>query len=169
MANGSNWYAVFCKPRQENRAEEHLENQGFRVLAPRVRARRRLRGRYRAVIEPMFPRYLFVRLEAFQDDWSAIRSTRGVAGLVRFGDEIPVVPEAVIELITRRTGAEGWVDLARIEDFKPGERVRIAEGPFAGYEALFQARTGAERVLVLLDIMQREQRLEIPEVAIARA
>ncbi|HSH27157.1 MAG TPA: transcription termination/antitermination NusG family protein, partial [Wenzhouxiangella sp.] len=72
------WRAVFCKSGQERRAEAHLENQGFDVFLPRIRTRMRVRGSSRMRVVAMFPRYLFVNLRAHAEDWSTIRSTRGV-------------------------------------------------------------------------------------------
>lgn len=160
------WYAVHCKPRQDERAEAHLRSQGFEIFRPLVRARRRQREGYRICIESMFPRYLFIRLDDIAEDWSPIRSTRGVADLVRWGGCVPWIPERVIDDLRARLDANGCVDLC--PEFAPNQRVRITEGPFAGYEALFQARSGQERVVVLLNIMQQTQRVQLPEQAIAR-
>ncbi|MDT8438667.1 MAG: transcription/translation regulatory transformer protein RfaH [Wenzhouxiangellaceae bacterium] len=166
-AGSGAWFVVYCKPREESRATAHLENQRFDVLFPQVRLRRRLRGRYRRVIEPMFPRYLFVRLRP-EDNQAAIRSTRGVIGLVRFGDRTPTVPQPVIDHILERSDVHGCVDLDVESTFNPGEAVQVAEGPFSGYQAVFEQRTGDGRVAVLMEIMQRERRVELPEHALVR-
>ncbi len=163
------WYAVHCKPRQDARAEEHLHRQGFEAYRPLARLRRRRAGRTVPVIESLFPRYLFIRLHESNQDWAPIRSTRGVAGLVRWGDCVPTVPDGIITALRQRTNAgTGAVDLLATEDFRPNEPVRITTGPFAEHEALFQARTANQRVIVLLEIMHRAQRLTLPEEAIGR-
>ena len=156
------WYAVYCKPQQDARAEEHLRNQSFDVFRPRVRIRRRFGGRFRPVIESMFPRYLFIRLDNTVEDWAPIRSTRGVAGLVRWGGYTPYVPDTVIDAIQIQSGNADTIDLAA-EDYQPNERLRINSGPLSGYEGIFDSRSGEDRVIVLLDIMQQTQRLELPE------
>lgn len=163
------WYAVHCKPQQDSRAELHLLNQDFQVFRPLVRMRRRRRGRYHAVRESMFPRYLFINLDDVAENWGSIRSTRGVNGMVRWGDHVPVVPDHVILNLRDALGDDGCVDLSHTDDYKPDESVYITEGPFAGYQALFQARNGQERVIVLLEIMQQTQRLTLPDTSIARA
>lgn len=162
------WYAVRCKPLQDARAEEHLRNQSYEVFRPQIRWRRRQGGRFRQVMESMFPGYLFVRLDQVLENWAPIRSTRGVAGLVRLGAHTPTVPEPVIDELKRRADGDNCIDLGS-GDYRPDERVRITEGPFAGYEALFNSRSGEERVIVLLEIMQRVQRVVLPERAIEYA
>lgn len=163
-----NWYAVQCKPLQDARAEEHLRNQGFEVFRPRVRQRRRHGSRFRQAVESMFPGYLFIHLDCERENWAPIRSTRGVAGLVRMGTQTPAVPEPVIEELKRRADGDNCIDLGS-GDYRLDEPVRITEGPLAGYEALFAGRSGEERVIVLLEIMQRVQRLILPERAIEYA
>jgi transcriptional antiterminator RfaH len=158
------WYAVHCKPLQDVRAEAHLRNQSYEVFRPLVRLRRRHGARFRQAIESLFPGYLFVRLDDVLENWAPIRSTRGVCGLVRWGAHTPPVPEPVIDELRRRAGGENIVTLD--EDYRPNERVRIIEGPLAGYEGLFDRRSGEQRVIVLLEMMRRVQQLAFPESAI---
>ncbi|MBD3646261.1 MAG: transcriptional activator RfaH, partial [Pseudomonadales bacterium] len=77
-----NWYVVQCKPNQDARAQENLNNQAFETFRPLARVRRRCRGQLKSAIESLFPRYLFIHLDEQEEDWGPIRSTRGVANLV---------------------------------------------------------------------------------------
>jgi transcriptional antiterminator RfaH len=154
------WYLIYSKPQQERVARENLERQGYRSYLPMIRNRRRRQGRYVAVIEPMFPRYLFVHLNDQTDNWGPIRSTIGVANLVRFGMQAARVPHSLIEMMESRE--EGGVQMLDLPEFKAGDRVRIVEGVMAGYEAIFQAKTGKERVLLLLRFAEdRTARIQI--------
>ncbi|MBK1735925.1 transcription/translation regulatory transformer protein RfaH [Halorhodospira abdelmalekii] len=161
------WYLVYSKPRQEEKAWWNLDAQGFRCYLPYARVRRHHRRRYRTFIEPMFPRYLFIRLAAGIEDWSPIRSTYGVSGLVRFGPWPAQVPDALVELIRERT-AQGYCDLAP-EPLHPGERVRVLDGPFKGYEGIFQAKRGDERAIILLDLVNQHTALQISQHDLERA
>lgn len=163
------WHAVFCKPRQDSRAEHHLRNQDFEVFRPKVRTRQRRAGRYQTLTESMFPRYLFVRLARGIDDWSTIRSTRGAVGLVRVGQDTPIVPDCVVESLRLRCSSEDVINLAGAIDFQPNDPVEIIEGPCAGYQALFKARSGEERVIVLLELLSQERAIELDENSIRRA
>ena len=163
------WYAVQCKANEDARAEQNLQNQGFPVFRPMIRQRRRRGGRMVTVTESLFPRYMFVDLDDVNENWAPIRSTRGVLGLVRFGTYPVPVPQPVLDAIQAQIDPDsGCIDLTTNTDYKPNQRVRITEGPFAGHEALFQARTGGERVVVLLDIMHQSQRITLSEQAIDR-
>ncbi len=156
---------MYSKPRQERVARENLERQGFDTYLPRVRQPRRRMNRRILVVEPMFPRYLFIRLDARHDNWAPIRSTLGVSALVRFGPYPTPVPEALIEALRAREDEEGIQDLPP-QQFKRGEALRIADGAMAGYEGIFLARSGKDRVLVLLEIMGRQARVEVGQDAV---
>ena len=156
------WYLIYSKPQQERLARENLERQGYPSYLPLIRNRKRRNGRYRSIIEPMFPRYLFVHLSDETDNWGPIRSTIGVANLVRFGMRAARVPDSLIEMMHERD--EEGVQILAAPELKPGDQVRIVEGVLAGYEAIFQARTGKERVVLLLQLAQdRTARIQVNE------
>ena len=155
------WFAVFSKPRREVEATEQLERQGYLAFLPRVCSRRQLRGQWRDVIEPMFPRYLFLQAVLGQDDLRPIRSTRGVIGLVRFGGEPQPVPEAVMAELRRLCpGSDGVLELPA--PLVPGARVCVLEGPFAGCEAELLSLDGERRALVLLELLGRSNTVALP-------
>ena len=160
------WFAVFSKPRREMEAAEQLTRQELTVFLPQVRVRRRLRGQWRDVIEPMFPRYLFLWAVPGQDNLRPVRSTRGVVGLVRFGGELRPVPEPVIAEL-RRVCEGGVLDLP--SPLVPGSRVRILTGPFAGHEADLLHTDGAHRARVLLELLGQMNALAFPLDALAPA
>lgn len=154
------WYLVYTKPRQEEVALLNLERQGYGVYLPRVRQMRKRMGKRVPVVEPLFPRYLFIHLDTHTDNWAPIRSTLGVATLVRFGREPARVPDELVAFLKENEGQEGLHDWAK-PDYKIGERVRVAEGAFQGYEGILLSRTSRERVVLLLDIVGRQIRAQV--------
>jgi len=149
-----NWYLIHTKPREERLAKKHLERQGYATYLPLAPLRRRRRGRTIRVIDPMFPRYLFINLSDETDDWRPIRSTIGVSTLVRFGMVPAQVPVSLITALRQRENAEGIQPIPD-RDYRSGDRVRVAEGLMEGYEGIFQCRTGRERVVLLLEIAKK--------------
>lgn len=152
------WYAVFCKPRQETTAEENLRRQGFHVYLPRIRITRRRRGQWVDVVEPLFPRYLFIGIDLLQRSMVPVRSTRGAVDLVRFGSQPAVVPNVVVQALLQREDpvAGSWQDSRPL--FRTGELVKLVDGPLAGMEGVFTQGDGERRVIVLLDLLGRAQR-----------
>ncbi|MFG6668723.1 transcription/translation regulatory transformer protein RfaH [Halomonas sp. HNIBRBA4712] len=151
------WYVIQCKGGESFRAAEHLANQDFEVFHPVLEAKRKRRGKLTSVIEPLFPYYLFIRLDRIDSNWRPIRSTRGVLKLLTFGDKPVYVPDELIESLTaqphRQEGSHTY--------FSAGEKVTISDGPFKSLEAVFQRCKGEERAIVLLTMLQRPQHIEI--------
>jgi transcriptional antiterminator RfaH len=152
------WYLVHCKPRQDERALENLQRQGFPCYRPARSVERCREGRLYTAAETLFPGYLFIQLDRVNDNWYPIRSTRGVDQIVRFNHYPAPVCDEIVEGIRARLAA-----LAPAEPYlKPGERVRIMDGPFAQLEAIFLSNDGNQRVVLLLNIVQTEQQLTFP-------
>ncbi|WP_194756856.1 transcription/translation regulatory transformer protein RfaH [Aliidiomarina indica] len=163
------WYLLHCKARETERAEWHLANQGFSTFCPRTKITKRLRGKRKTVIEPLFPNYLFIQLDIGQENYTALRSTRGVNGFVRFGGYPSVVPDNVVESLRERSVTE-TSDGAVGESpslYKAGTVVEIVQGPFAGLKAVYEMPDGEERCFVLLDMLGKQQRINIEEVEIS--
>ncbi len=154
------WYLVYAKPRQEEIARENLERQGYAVYLPRATQSRRRAGRRLTVVEPLFPRYLFIRLNMGTDNWAPIRSTIGVSALVRFGAEPARVPDTLVALLRSHETGSGIHEWAQ-KPMRTGQGVRVADGVFAGYQGIFLARSSRERVVVLLDILGRPVRAQL--------
>ncbi len=150
------WYLLQCKPRQDLRALEHLQRQHYRCFLPTCQRERVVRGTRKLSEEPLFPGYLFIHLEE-GSNWAPLRSTRGVARLVSFGGyPLPVDDELIIRLQERSERQAAQLLL------QPGDSVRISDGPFAELEAIFLCMEGEQRVVLLMNLLQREQRVRLP-------
>jgi transcriptional antiterminator RfaH len=163
------WYLVYSKPRQETVARENLGRQGYETYLPLIRKASRRLGRRITAIAPMFPRYLFIRLDTQTDNWGPIRSTLGVVSIVRFGYLPAQVPDGLVGALRSREDAQGVQPAPTADQIKPGSRVRVAQGSFIGYEGVFVAKTGKERVVVLLDIMGKTARTALDSDSIEPA
>ena len=158
------WYLVQCKPRQEARAEQNLRNQYFPCYYPQHSVEKIRHGKRVVLQEPLFPGYLFINLCKLNDNWHSIRSTRGVLRMVSFANEPMPVPDDVIEKLQAR--------LCSIRDqplYKEGAPVTLIEGPFKDLNAVFCKADGEERAIILLNVLNRQQRLKVPLRAIAKA
>jgi len=159
-SNERNWYLVYTKPRMEQVAQENLQRQGYETYLPMLRQTRRRRGRYHSTIEACFPRYLFIHLDTRTDNWAPIRSTLGVAKMVEFGGLPAMVPNDLIVTLQSNEDPEGLQQLQEPE-LKTGDTVRVLEGPFAGYQGIYQQHQGRERVAILMDIVGKNTLMTI--------
>jgi len=156
------WYLLQAKPRQENLAKLNLERQGYTVYLPLAPVRRKKRGKQSIESAPMFPLYLFIYLQEGTDDWGPIRSTIGIARLVRFGQIPARIPDKLISLLKDREDENGLQRLP-IKSVEPGDKVRINTGPFEGYEAIVQATSSRSRIVLLMKIIESYIKVEIDQ------
>ncbi|RUR32201.1 transcription/translation regulatory transformer protein RfaH [Vreelandella andesensis] len=151
------WYVIQCKGGESFRAAEHLTNQGYEVFHPVLSTKRKRQGKPTVVTEPLFPYYLFIRLDQVVSNWRPIRSTRGVLRLLTFGNTPIAVPDALVDTLRAQPhhleGSHSY--------FSAGEKVTITDGPFKDLEAVFKRCKGEERAIVLLNVLQRPQDVEI--------
>jgi transcriptional antiterminator RfaH len=147
------WYVVQTKPKQEFRALEQLQNQNYDCFLPTLQINKIRRGKLVTDTEPLFSRYLFIRLDTVTVNWNPIRSTRGVSNLVAFGGRFATLPGTYIEAL------QSAPESLPPDLFEPGDQVTITDGPFAGWEGLYQLPDGEARAFVLIELMRQPQKL----------
>ena len=154
-----NWYLLQCKPRQDARAVENLQRQGYACFRPLLQREKLTGGRLRKVEESLFPGYLFIQLDA-QGNWAPLRSTRGVSRLVVFSGYPLAVPAGLIEQLRERS--QQTITEPAMPVLVAGEKVRITDGPFAELEAIFHSMDGLQRAVLLLNMLNRQQKIHLP-------
>lgn len=165
------WFLIRTKPRREELALLNYEKQGFSVYLPQIRTVRRHARRTEEVRKPFFPGYLFLHLAPEERRWPTIAATIGALAPVRFGDYYPPVPDFVIQELHEREDATGVIPFSTevAGRFSSGEAVRIARGSREGLFGIFKKILDKDRVLVLLDILQRQVPVVVPAVDIKPA
>jgi len=156
------WYAVYTKPRQEHIAKDNLDRQSYEAYLPLMRARRKRRGKWVETIEPMFSRYVFIRLELGTTSVASVRSTRGVSGLVQFGNTLVPVPESFMSVLSQTVDAETGVHTPEPNLLHEGDNVVLTDGPLADLHGIFKADDGDARAIILLKLLGAETEVAVP-------
>jgi len=167
MTNVTKWYVVHTLPRGEEIALQNLQAQGFDSFLPRYHKTRRHARKMDVVVAPLFPRYLFVSLNLEVDRWSVVNSTRGVAYILRQHETPIAVRSGVIEELKKRSTVQEIVPLSSLELFKPGVKLEILEGAFAGYTGVFEKMADGERVQLLLNFLGNKAKMTMPVYSVA--
>jgi transcriptional antiterminator RfaH len=162
------WYLVHTKPRQEKIALENLQHQGYQCYLPTLPSERLRQGVLTVTDEPLFPRYLFIRLGLGDSakSWAPIRSTKGVSRLVSFGAEPAKVSDDLLHRLLARQASE---QERPVRLFRPGERVRLTDAPFDGIEGVYEMADGERRVMVLIEMLSRQVRVAVTPSSLRRA
>ena len=161
LRSNDNWVVASTHPHKEQVALDNLQRQGFLAYCPRVRRRIRHARRLQQVLRPLFPGYVFIRLDPETAQWRSIDSTLGIRNLVRFGDRPGTIPGDFVAGL-QTTEKDGAVAVPRARDcYDVGEKVRMREGPFEGLIATVLAVAESERITVLMDMLCRSVRVRV--------
>ncbi len=156
----TSWYVMHSKPRKEEFLLDQLRLSGFEAYCPIVRVAT-INPRARKM-RPYFPGYVFLRADLELSRASSLHWMPGATGLVSFDGQPARVPDGLVPTLRQRLEAVNASGGELLHDLMPGDPVRVIEGPFAGYEAIFDARLpGTERVRVLLKLLQQKRQVSV--------
>ncbi|VAW93645.1 hypothetical protein MNBD_GAMMA22-811 [hydrothermal vent metagenome] len=165
MSNGNiienkSWYLVYTKPRSESAAVENLARQNYQTYLPLFKKARIKNAQLKKIIEPLFPRYVFIALNTETDDWSPIRSTLGVSKIVNFGFIPAKVPNSLIYSLKENENSDGLYEFVEKKLVK-GQTVEIMSGSMMGYSGIFNTYSTKDRVTILLDLLGKETSVQL--------
>nr|WP_314264912.1 transcription/translation regulatory transformer protein RfaH [uncultured Moellerella sp.] len=146
-----NWYLLYCKRGQVERAIDHLNRQSVNCITPMVEIEKVVRGKRVKVIEALFPNYLFVKFDHEKIHTTTIQSTRGVSHFVRFGQYPTIVPEDIIQALKLAVMPHAVSPLIP----EPGDVVTIMDGIFKGIQAIYQEPDGEKRSILFITILNQ--------------
>jgi transcriptional antiterminator RfaH len=159
--DGTLWFCLKSQPKHEHIAAAHLrQTSAVEVFLPRIRFKRATRQGTVWVTEALFPGYLFARF-----DWQAslrqVQHSRGVRGVVHFGERWPAILGETIHELQQAVGESGLRTIP--EQFLPGDEVEITEGAMRGLRAVVtRILPGRERIAVLMEFLGRQTMIELP-------
>lgn len=141
------WYVLHVKPRTEKKTFEYLRRFGLWRYLPLYKKTSR-RQRRKIVVElPLFPGYVFSKLNA-DERITALKSNM----IVR---TISVIdPRGMIHQLRQIRKAErSGQELRKVERFTAGQLVRIVRGHFRGIEGRIKHDNGGINIVLNIDIL----------------
>jgi transcription elongation factor/antiterminator RfaH len=145
------WYVIHTKPGDENRVRTHLHNQEIESFSPLLETYQYCNGRMIPKIKPLFPNYLFARLD-LELHYYKVKWTRGVNKILGSGNEPISISAKVIQTIKERSGKDNLVKLE--DELKDGDMVQVNSGPFKSLRGVFQKMMSSKgRVRILLSLI----------------
>jgi len=145
------WYVVQTKPANERRVEAHLSNQEIAAFLPMLETFHYFNGIMVPKLKPMFPGYLFARLN-IRAAYYQVKWTRGVNKILGNGSEPIPVSEKVIQILRQRMGDRNVIRLD--DDLGEGSVVQFTSGPFKGLMGVFDKKmSDGGRVRILLSLI----------------
>ena len=174
--DGRAWYVVHCYSGNEDKVRHNIlqriesmamDDLIFDVVVPTEDEVNIKNGERVTVEKKVFPGYILVNMALSEESWYMVRNTPGVTGFVGMGnDPTPLQPEEVARILKRMESESPRVNIT----FRPGERVRIVDGPFEDFYGKV-AKIDMERatVRVLVNFFGRETPVELDFLQVEEA
>ncbi len=155
------WYLVFTKLNEEEKVVRQFTGANIENLFPKIKKQRMRMKRVIAVTEPLFPRYVFTRID-LEEKFRTIKYTRGVVGFVDFGLGPVAVDQAIVDDIRARD-KNGYIDITHSHRrYRKNELLRVKRGLFKDMDVIFDGYlSGEERVSLLLNSINSNIRLNM--------
>ena len=145
------WYVIQTKPGNEDRVKGNLLNQEIEAFLPLVGTYQYRSGKMIQRIRPLFPNYLFARLD-LGVHYSKVKYTRGVSKILGSKEGPTPIAETVVETIKGRIGEDHLVKLEN--ELQDGDLVQVTSGPLKDLMGVFQKKmSGKGRVKILLSLI----------------
>lgn len=161
------WYLLYCKRSEQERAVLNLDRQGVECYYPQVTVQKVVRGKRVEASEPLFPSYIFVYFDPETLSYTTVRSTRGVADFIRQGAKPQRVQQEIVYGLMMNEDSEEHQKL--LSSFpEPGETLKLEQGQFTGIEAIYQEADGEKRSFMLINLLGKPVKVSIENTDIAK-
>ncbi len=152
------WYALQTRYRFEKKVVEQLQRKGVECFLPLRQELHRWSDRDQEIYVPLFPGYVFVRMEDSKEQRLHVLQTAGIYSFVATGGDPLPIPASQIEhlqlLLSQRVACS-------LRPFlKIGQRVRIRGGCLHGLEGIL-SQDGPRSLVISIESIQRSVAIEI--------
>ena len=153
------WFAIQTWPQYEKKVATEFQRKDVQVFLPLLSSKRKWSDRYTTVHMPLFPNYVFVRIDESSNARIGVLRTNGVTGFVGVRGKGVSIPEAQIESV-RLLVASG-VPFQHHPLLAIGKRVRVRGGSLDGVEGTLLAKNDDLSLLVSIQIIQRSLAIRV--------
>ncbi len=174
--DGRAWYVIHCYSGNEDKVRHNImqriesmsmDDLIFDVVVPTEDEVNIKNGERQTVEKKVFPGYILVYMVLTEESWYMVRNTPGVTGFVGMGnDPTPLQPEEVARILKRMESESPRINVT----FRPGERVRIVDGPFEDfYGKVSEIDMERATVRVMVNFFGRETPVELDFLQVEEA
>jgi transcription antitermination factor NusG len=146
------WHAIQTHYRREGKVTTQLRLRGLETFLPLLRERHRWSDRQQNVDTPLFPGYMFARVDPSSPVHTQLLKTAGIVGLIRFGCQAATIPDKQIDDLRRMLMQK--VPCALHPFLKVGQKVRIRGGCLDGLEGILE-QAGHKNLVISVNAIQR--------------
>ncbi len=151
------WFALRVKPNYEKPVSLALRGKGFEEFLPLFRSRRQWSDRVKAMDMPLFPGYLFCRLNL--EERMPLLTTPGFLYIVGIGKNPEPVDESEIQAI--QSVLRSGVAVTPWPSLVVGQKVQLKHGPLRGLVGVLTKIANQHRMYVSVTLLKRSISVEV--------
>ena len=145
------WFLITLKPNCLRKAETNLLRQGFEIFSPKCKVTSRNSKHFFNRLAPLFPGYLFVKVDSASPPIKSLKATRGISNVVNFNKNYMPLPLSVVEKLKSKCDTEGIFSSST--NIQQGQKIKIETGPFTNFIANVESLEPNQRALLLVDFL----------------
>jgi transcriptional antiterminator RfaH len=162
----SGWYVIYTRPQQEKKITQELSEANVIFYLPLIKKISQWHDRKKVIEAPLFPNYVFARLNNLTDYYKGCQVT-GFVRYIKFGEKYGVVDNAVIDSIKIAMAGENIETPAC--HFEPGQKLVINDGPLVGCQCELVNYKGNQKALIRLNMLNRNILVDLPASSVSPA
>jgi transcription termination/antitermination protein NusG len=151
------WFALRVKPNYEKPVSTALRGKGFEEFLPLCRSRRQWSDRVKVMDRPLFPGYLFCRLNL--EDRMPLLTTPGFLYIVGVGKNPHPVEESEVAAI--QSMLQSGLPVSPWPSLVVGQKVELKNGPLRGLQGVLTKVANHHRLYVSVTLLKRSVSVEV--------
>jgi len=159
QGDGLQWFALRTRSRHEKKVATEIAAKGIFAFLPIITRKHKWSDRYKMVELPLFPCYLFVRMDSSAETRVTVLRTSGAVGFIGNGGRGTPIPDAQIDSV--RSILEQGVEFSLHPYLAINQRVRIRGGSLDGVEGVLLAKNTDQSLVVSIDLIQRSVAIRV--------
>ena len=142
------WFVIWTESRAEKKVEARIAALGLSPWLPTVKERHRWSDRWREVVMPLFPGYLFAKAKSVE--WHKVLRTPGVLSVVKRGERPALLADSFIARLRDAVERGGLTPepVSESVDYRPGDEVLVQEGVLKGVRGVVRERRSGRQLVI---------------------
>ncbi len=154
------WHVVYTRSRAEKRVHEELTRNNIESFLPLHKRLRQWKDRKKWVEMPLMPGYCFVNIS--RKEYEVVLKTMNVVCYITFEGKAAVIPEKQINALKQMLHQYDFEITVTTENFKPGKRVEVIEGPLIGLQGELVEARGKNKFMLRFEQINSSFMVEVP-------
>ena len=145
MLNKLTWFALYTKPRYEQKVADELLQTGINSYLPTQKTLKQWSDRKKWIVEPLFKSYCFVQILPYK--YLEPLKANGAIRYIWHDGKPGIVRDNEIEVIKLLCDSNLQLEVVPLT-FQKGQKVQITNGSLAGLTGEYIQNAGQQKILI---------------------